>query len=200
MVPAVVVAATLVCGATPGPAATADGSTPAARCAVSRELVPSCGVLLGAATHKVGTQTWDQSVATHEKLIGRKVDVQHNYHQWDTRQRGGLTDPDHPRRRCRQAVRAGFDRRWFGLAGYPRIRRRLRHLPGSGRSVVQLPRAGDGLEPGQGGSPGLFECCHSGSVATRQSPSHRRARRPGRAHRDGRRVSTLNTPIILPKR
>ena len=81
---AVVVAATLVCGATLGPAATADGSTPAARCAVSRELVPSCRVLLGAATHKVGTQTWDQSVATHEKLIGRKVDVLHNYHQPDT--------------------------------------------------------------------------------------------------------------------
>jgi len=107
----------------------------------------------------------DQSVATHEKLIGRKVDVQHNYHQWDTRQRGGRTDPDHPRRRCRRAVRAGFDRRWFGLAGYPRIRRRLRHLPGSGRSVVQLRRAGDGLEPGQGEAKADRLVCSSAATA-----------------------------------
>ena len=56
----------------------------AAACTISDKLVPSCGVLLGASTEKVGTQTWDQSVTEHETAIGRKADVLHNYHLWNT--------------------------------------------------------------------------------------------------------------------
>ena len=55
-----------------------------AACPVSAKLVPSCGVLLGVATNKLATQTWEQSVAANEQVIGRQADVLHDYHQWDT--------------------------------------------------------------------------------------------------------------------
>lgn len=74
--------ATVACGvaATDSTAAAAAADP----CPVSAKLVPSCGVLLGVSTEKVGTQTWDQSVTEHEVEIGREVDILHNYHLWNT--------------------------------------------------------------------------------------------------------------------
>ena len=39
---------------------------------------------MGAATQTVGDQTWEQSVTAHEDLVGRRMDVLHNYHLWTT--------------------------------------------------------------------------------------------------------------------
>lgn len=58
-----------------------SGST--TTCSVSANLVPSCGVWLGADRHKMTGQTWDQAIATHEREIGRSLNVVHNYHRWD---------------------------------------------------------------------------------------------------------------------
>src|SRR5664279_343327 len=78
---AVAAITTVAIGVQPG---VANAASPAPGCPISTSLEPSCGVLMGVATHKLPGQTWEQSVAAHGQLIGRQVDVLHNYHQWNS--------------------------------------------------------------------------------------------------------------------
>src|SRR4051794_4455364 len=49
------------------------------RCALSDKLVPSCGVLFGAAANPLGDESWDEGLTSFEKTIGRTVDIAHYY-------------------------------------------------------------------------------------------------------------------------
>ncbi|QNE22671.1 hypothetical protein F1D05_38215 [Kribbella qitaiheensis] len=60
------------------PANPSESSTPGA-CLVSDLLVPSCGVLFGAATNPLGDESWDDALTSFEKTIGRTVDIAHYY-------------------------------------------------------------------------------------------------------------------------
>jgi hypothetical protein len=76
-----VAAAAVIVASSTAPASAAEA---AGACPVSAKLVPSCGALLGVSTETGTTQTWDQGVAAFEQETGRKADVLHNYHLWDT--------------------------------------------------------------------------------------------------------------------
>lgn len=56
----------------------------AATCTVSSNLVNSCHPLLGAQSGGYpGVSGWKATILNHEKLIGRKLDIVHNYHRSD---------------------------------------------------------------------------------------------------------------------
>jgi beta-mannanase len=86
---------------TPAPSAPAS-SAPAGNCVTSALLVPTCGVLWGAAAGGFSSVPRDQELKTWEKLSGRTATIFHTYHKGDekfpTASEIAMTrDPAHPR-------------------------------------------------------------------------------------------------------
>ncbi|MEU0090538.1 hypothetical protein [Kribbella sp. NPDC006257] len=61
-----------------GTSAPSPSRTPPS-CTLSDKLVPSCGVLFGAAANPLGDESWDEGLTSFEKTIGRTVDIAHYY-------------------------------------------------------------------------------------------------------------------------
>jgi beta-mannanase len=64
-------------------AAPAATPKPAKQCVTDRKLVPSCGVLWGAAAGGFSSLPRDQELKTWEKLSGRTSTIYHTYHKGD---------------------------------------------------------------------------------------------------------------------
>src|SRR3954447_6881636 len=76
-------AALIAAAAAPGAAAPATTVTAAKTCKVDAQLVPTCGVLWGAAAGGFTSTPRDQALYQWEKTSGRPTSIYHTYHSGD---------------------------------------------------------------------------------------------------------------------
>ena len=78
-------AVTALAGTTPAAAATVPAASPAVRpaCTTDAKLVPSCGVLWGAAAGGFSATPRDRALKAWEKTSGRTASIFHTYHKGD---------------------------------------------------------------------------------------------------------------------
>jgi hypothetical protein len=97
------VLAAMAVGATTALAGTtAATAAPTTGCTTDKLLVPSCGVLWGAAAGGFTTAPRDQALKDFEKLSGRTASIYHTYHKGDevfptAAEKAMARDADHPR-------------------------------------------------------------------------------------------------------